>query len=106
MSLAKDISSPPSEIKVSKHGQSQEATNLNLLDDLIPRSFGIHDLLIPNPMFDLGFVIIFAVEDVVIALSPNGPKCDALKEVLIFNFQCERLLNPSPKSVCFQLKLS
>ena len=92
----KNIPSAPGFVKTLEHGYRREAANLNLLNDPIPRLFGVNDELIPIPMLDLRLVPLFMIEHFVIMLNPNGPKRNAPKEVPSFNLFAVFFGNPFP----------
>jgi hypothetical protein len=85
---------------------AKKATNLNLFDNPLPNHFGIDDKVVPNLVFDLGFVPLFVVEHFIVPFDPNGPEGNASKEVPNFNLFSYSMGILSPKIACFQLKLS
>lgn len=102
VSPIKDVPSDPRLVKTFKQGHNGKATNLDLLNQPFPRHLGLHIKIIPNAVFDIRLVPLFMIEDFVITFDPNGPQCDATKEVHILicfqNFFHILSLN----IVCFQ----
>jgi hypothetical protein len=52
VSPTKDIPSTPSLVEAAEHGLCREVTDFILLENLVPRIFGIDDEFVPNTLFD------------------------------------------------------
>ena len=56
-------------------------------------------------MFDFGLMPLFAVEKFVVTFNPNGPECDALKEVPNFDLFAKFLPDPFPEQSLFPMEV-
>ena len=101
MPLAKDIPSTPYLVKTLQHGRNIEVVNLNLFDHMFMCRLGIDNEFNPNAVLDLRLMPLLMVEHFVIALNPNGPKCDPSKKVSSFDIFAYFLGIFSPMMACF-----
>ena len=79
--------------------------NFNLFKHPIPCCPSVHDEFIPDVMLDFGFLPLFVIEHLVIALDSNSPKCKVPKDVPNLRFILPYFSGSlSAKIACFQLK--
>jgi hypothetical protein len=47
-----------------------------------PFQFGIHDEFVPNKVLEFSFMPLGVAKHLIISPNPDGPKCDAMEEML------------------------
>jgi hypothetical protein len=104
VSSTKNIPSAPSVVKALEQGHRRKGTNLDVLEDTLPRRLGIKDEFVPNAVFNPRFMPLFMVKHFVIAFNPNRPKGNASKEVPNFGLRAILIRDPFPKESLFPIE--
>lgn len=82
----KDFPCPPSFCRTFREGFGQVSTNLDKFNHPSPNNLGIHNEVIPNKVFNLGYMPLFLVEHLIVTHNSSRPRRNAMKEVPNLNF--------------------